>query len=54
MNSGITSVVRPAIGPAIRSAFEGGFAPSQAGQQALRDEENNLILDESGQPILEG
>jgi len=32
MNSGITSAIRPAIGPAIRSAFDGGFAPSLLSQ----------------------
>ena len=34
MNSGITSAIRPAIGPAIRSAFDGWGAPSLASQVA--------------------
>ena len=32
MNSGITSAIRPAIGPAIRSAFDGGYVPSLLSQ----------------------
>lgn len=50
--SAITPAIRPAIGPAIRSAFDGG-AP-QVPPDAIRDENNLPILDESGQFILEG
>ena len=49
MNSGITSAIRPAIGPAIRSAFEGGGAPSLASQVAalFAASEQGLWLDPS-------